>query len=150
METQVRIAREADLTAVTRLVYDAYRHYVARIGREPGPMLDDYALLIEEGRVHLLENEGRICGILVLLPQDDAMLLDNVAVSPEDQGKGFGRMLISIAEEATRSTGFDRIRLYTNKAMTENIALYTRLGFHETHRVTEQGLDRVYMEKKLG
>lgn len=31
----------------------------------------------------------------------------------------------------------------------ENVALYTKLGFHETHRATEHGLKRVYMERRL-
>ena len=33
--------------------------------------------------------------------------------------------------------------------MTENIALYTRLGYVETHRGEEIGLMRVYMRKTL-
>jgi hypothetical protein len=33
--------------------------------------------------------------------------------------------------------------------MHENIALYRRLGFVETHRISEKGYDRVYMTKAL-
>jgi hypothetical protein len=33
--------------------------------------------------------------------------------------------------------------------MTENLALYSRLGFVETHRAEEIGLNRVYMTKTL-
>jgi glutathione S-transferase len=33
--------------------------------------------------------------------------------------------------------------------MTENIALYRRAGYVETHRVSEKGFDRVYMTKRL-
>jgi RimJ/RimL family protein N-acetyltransferase len=33
--------------------------------------------------------------------------------------------------------------------MTENLALYRRLGFRETGRVREKGYDRVYMTKVL-
>ena len=33
--------------------------------------------------------------------------------------------------------------------MTENIALYTRLGFVETGRGQEAGYDRVFMTKRL-
>ena len=33
--------------------------------------------------------------------------------------------------------------------MTENIALYLRIGFVETRRVSEKGYDRVYMTKQL-
>jgi hypothetical protein len=33
--------------------------------------------------------------------------------------------------------------------MTSNIALYQRTGYEITHRITERGLNRVYMEKRL-
>ena len=45
--------------------------------------------------------------------------------------------------------GFSVLRLYTHVLMTENIALYVRLGFVETARVTEKGFERVYTEKAL-
>lgn len=151
MGTLIRSAIEADLSAVRQVVHDAYAPYVDRLERKPGPMLDNYALRISQGQVQVLDSEvdGGVCGILVLLPQVDAMLLDNVAVTPAVQGKGFGKTLMSVAEDAARAAGYDRIRLYTNEAMTENIDLYTRLGFRETHRTTEKGLNRVYMEKRV-
>ena len=34
--------------------------------------------------------------------------------------------------------------------MTENIALYLRLGFAETHRAVEDGYERVFMRKPVG
>ena len=113
-------------------------------------MLDDYARLIGDGRVHVIEHDGDVVGILVLIPREDAMLLDNVAVSPSAQGLGLGRALLKFAEAAAVDAGFRLIRLYTNEAMTENIALYTRIGYSETHRVEEKGLRRVYMTKALG
>jgi hypothetical protein len=33
--------------------------------------------------------------------------------------------------------------------MHENIALYQRIGFVETHRVSEKGYARVYMTKRV-
>jgi hypothetical protein len=33
--------------------------------------------------------------------------------------------------------------------MTENIAVYARAGYVETHRGVEKGLHRVYMTKRL-
>ena len=42
------------------------------------------------------------------------------------------------------------LRLYTHETMTENIALYTRLGFAETGRGHDAGYDRVFMTKRLG
>jgi GNAT superfamily N-acetyltransferase len=145
----IRLAEPADSAVVTALVRAAYAHYVPRMGREPGPMTDDYAALIEDGRVHVAGADGSVQGVLVLLPEADAMLLDNIAVDPARKGAGLGRALLAFAEQQTREAGYRAIRLYTHVTMTENIALYTRIGYVETHRGEEKGFHRVYMTKVL-
>jgi ribosomal protein S18 acetylase RimI-like enzyme len=77
------------------------------------------------------------------------MLLDNVAVSPNARGLGLGRVMLRFAERAAMASGYRSIKLYTNEAMTENIELYSRCGYLETHRTEENGLRRVYMAKPL-
>src|SRR3982074_261439 len=138
----IRLARAADVAAVTAIVKDAYSVYLARNGKTPGPMRDDYAVLTAEQRVHVLEHDREIVGLVVLIPEQRTMLLDNVAVSPRAQGRGFGVRLIAFAEERARAAGFAVIRLYTQDIMTENLALYSRLGFVETHRGEAIGLQR--------
>jgi ribosomal protein S18 acetylase RimI-like enzyme len=144
-----RLATRDDLRAVEEIVQAAYGKYVPRIGRKPVPMLDDYRTLVEEGRVHVVEHDGAVKGILVLIPEEDAMLLDNVAVTPDAQGLGLGRTMLMFAERSAIDRGYRRIRLYTNEAMVENIALYSRNGFVETHRAEEKGVRRVHMAKLL-
>ena len=148
MLQRIRRAQEADLGAVSVIVAAAYGRYVPLIGR-PAPMLDDYTALIAARHVHVLEENGVVRGLLVLIPETNVMLLDNVAVSPDAQGRGLGRMLLAFAEQAARDAGYARIRLYTNEAMTENIGLYSRTGYIETHRAVEKGLRRVHMSKNL-
>lgn len=150
MVPNLRLANSEDLTAIRDIVQAAYTPYVARIGREPGPMLDDYATLIRGGLVHTMERDGVVQGFIVLIPKDDAMLLDNIAISPEAQGTGLGRAMLGFAEQTARKAGYRAIKLYTNEAMVENIALYTRFGYTETHRAEENGLRRVYMRKLIG
>ena len=145
----IRPAHPYDTEAVRDVVHAAYAHYVPRIGKPPGPMLDDYAQRIADGQTWVLEDTGRIVGILVLEEGADGFLLDNIAVLPECQGKGHGRVLMEFAEAEARRRGYREIRLYTHALMTENIALYRRVGFVETHRVSEKGYDRVYMAKQL-
>jgi hypothetical protein len=43
------------------------------------------------------------------------------------------------AEYEARRHAHAAIRLYTNAAMTENLSLYARMGFVETHRAIDQG-----------
>ena len=145
----IRPAVEGDAATVRDIVHASYRHYIARIGKAPGPMLDDYALRIANGQAWVLELAGRIIGVLVLEAHADGFLLDNIAVSPDAQRGGHGRALIEFAEEEARRRGYRRICLYTHALMTENQALYRHLGFVETGRMTEKGFDRVYMAKPL-
>lgn len=143
----IRLAHADDANAVRALVADAYGHYIARIGKPPGPMLDDYDRRIAAHQAWVCEERGDVVGLIVLEEGPDGMLLDNVAVSPAAQGRGLGRALIAFAERETCRRGFDEIRLYTHALMEENIALYGRLGYTITGRVQEKGFDRVYMAK---
>ncbi|HEY3846476.1 MAG TPA: GNAT family N-acetyltransferase [Acetobacteraceae bacterium] len=146
----IRQVVAGDAAAVRDVVLAAYAHYVARIGKPPGPMLDDYAARIADGQAWVLEDSGRVAGVLVLEEQADAFLLDNIAVRPECQGSGHGRALMAFAEAEALRRGWREIRLYTHALMTENQALYRRLGYVEIGRVTEKGFDRAYMAKALG
>jgi ribosomal protein S18 acetylase RimI-like enzyme len=149
MTQTIRLATPEDRADVEEIVQAAYAGYILLIGQKPGPMRDDYSALIEKRSVYVLVSQSRILGVLVLLPEEETMLLDNVAVSPDMQGRGYGRLLIAFAERLSIDHGFKAIRLYTNEAMSENIRLYERLGFVETHRAEEKGFRRVYMRKAL-
>jgi GNAT superfamily N-acetyltransferase len=146
----IRRAQPTDRAAVEQIVRDAYSMYIERIGKPPGPMLDDYGALIAEGVVAVCEgSDGTLAALIVLLPKPDHLLLDNIAVRPDRQGRGLGRQSIAFAEAEARRLGHAELRLYTHQKMTENIALYARLGFVETGRGQEAGYDRVFMTKRL-
>ena len=145
-----RVATAEDRPAIEAIVQAAYAPYVPRIGRAPGPMLDDYGALIRQGRVHVAGRGGAVQAILVLIPEQDAMLLDNVAVAPDAQGSGLGRAMLEFAERAAVAAGYATVKLYTNEAMTGNLGLYAKIGYAETHRAEEKGLRRVYMAKSVG
>jgi len=97
-ELCIRAATGADAPAIADIVDQAYRHYIARIGKPPGPMLDDYAARVSDGVVWVLEEGAVIAAIIVLLPAPNYLLLDNIAVSPARQGLGLGRRLLAFAE----------------------------------------------------
>ena len=146
---RIRQATTADLAAIERIVHDAYCHYIDRIGATPGPMRDDYRQRISQGQTQVLEDDAGVQAVLVLVREPDCLLLDNVAVSPAAQGKGYGRELMQWAEIQARQAGYRQIRLYTQESMTENIGIYQRYGYVETHRAEEIGLKRVFMAKSL-
>jgi ribosomal protein S18 acetylase RimI-like enzyme len=148
-EPRIRPATIADVPAIVDIVNQAYRHYIARMGKLPGPMLDDYAARVLEGTVWVLEEGAVIAAIIVLLPASNYLLLDNIAVSPTRQGFGLGRRLLAFAEAEAMRRGYREIRLYTHETMVENQRLYASIGYVETGRGAEAGYDRVFMRKQL-
>jgi ribosomal protein S18 acetylase RimI-like enzyme len=113
-------------------------------------MTADYDAAVRAGHSWIAEQDDRIVGLLVLIPEPDHLLLENVAVHPDAQGSGLGRLLLDHVEREAGRLGFTEIRLYTNEAMTENIAYYQRRGYAETHRAGDGGFRRVFFSKRLG
>lgn len=146
---RIRPAVVSDVPAVAAVVHDAYVKYVARIGKPPGPMLDDYAARVAAGQVWVCVEDAAVAGILVLEAAPDHVLLDNIAVAPAWQGRGVGRLLLDFADAEARRAGVGELRLYTHVLMHENIALYARLGWVEYARGEQAGFQRVFMRKRL-
>jgi GNAT superfamily N-acetyltransferase len=149
MEPVIRQAEPADRAVIERVVCEAYLRYIPRIGKAPAPMNDDYQKRIAEGVVTVLTVQDEVVGLVVLLPKTDYLLLDNLAVTPKRQGSGLGRRLVAFAEAEALRLGYAEIRLYTNIAMHENLAIYTKLGYQEFGRAQEDGFSRVFMRKQL-
>ncbi|RYB92966.1 N-acetyltransferase [Nocardioides oleivorans] len=150
--TSLRRATPADAAAVADIAEAAYFPYLERMGGlRPGPMDTDYASALSSGDVEawVAVADAAVVGFLLLVPEEDGLLLDNVAVRPSHHGRGTGRLLLSHAELRAQALGLARIRLYTHVTMVENQQLYARLGYVETHRATERGLTRVFLAKHL-
>lgn len=145
----IQRAQPADAVKMKDCVKAAYRHYIARIGKPPGPMLDDYSEVIEHHQAFIAVESGQIVGVLVLIRKNDGILMDNVAVLPKYQGKGLGHQLIQFAEAQALEKGFENLDIYTHELMKENIDMYKRLGYIENKRCTEKGYQRIYMRKRL-
>lgn len=147
--SEIRKARLDDLAEVERIVAEAFAPYVARMGRRPAPMDDDYRARIAAGEVDVLVDAGGMAGLVVLETDRDPSVLETLAVADRARGLGLGRILVAHAEAASRAAGCRTISLFTHEAMTENQAIYPRLGFVETHRAHQNGFDRVFFAKSL-
>ena len=147
MPPVIRHASPADLGDVQRIARAAYGHSTALIGRDPAPMVADFAASISAGQLWVAGDP--ITGFIVAYPRRDHWHLENVAVHPTAQGAGLGGALIVHAEAMAQAGGAVAVELYTNARMTENLGLYPRLGYDETDRRREDGFDRVYFRKEL-
>ena len=145
----IRSATPDDTDRIRAIARAAYVKYVARIGREPAPMVADFATLIAAGHVIVAEDGDGIKGYMIGWPEADAYFIDNIAVDPVYQGQGLGRYLIECAATEANRLRLPAVRLYTNAAMTENLAMYAHIGFVETDRATEHGFQRVHLRWNL-
>lgn len=149
MRSIIRLAAMEDVPAIKHIVFTAYEKYMSRIGRAPAPMTDDYHKQVASENVWVVQLDGELVGLVVLVRTPAYMLIDNVAVIPERQGSGLGRMLLEFAEARARECGYVEVQLYTNELMHENLAWYARLGYQETSRMYDSGFRRVFMRKQL-
>jgi GNAT superfamily N-acetyltransferase len=148
-EAKVRLATLADVPAVTACVCEAYVHYIERIGKRPGPMLEDFEDTLREAQVHVAELHGHVVGVAVFKLTDEGFYLDNVAVRPSVKGAGVGRLLLQFAEAEGIRQGFESIYLATHELMYENRALYRRIGYVEyDHRIVND-YPRVFFRKRI-
>jgi GNAT superfamily N-acetyltransferase len=117
--------------ALTRTVY---AKWISCIGREPKPMTADYDAAVRDHWIDLLDEDGRLVGLIEMMPAPDHLWIQNIAVRESAQGKGFGKMLLAHANGVARRIGVPEIRLNTNAAFTANLGFYARAGFAETRR----------------
>jgi len=145
----IRPATTADVLQIAAIANAAYDIYVARIGKQPAPMIADFATHVINQEIFVDDAIDGLAGFIVLFPKDGRLFIENVAVSPERQGQGNGRRLFAFADAEAQRYEFDWLFLYTNIHMTENLDFYPKLGYLETHRVHEDGFYRIYFEKRL-
>jgi ribosomal protein S18 acetylase RimI-like enzyme len=146
----IRQASAKDEPEIRNCAEQAYARYIPLIGRKPAPMVADFRAQITTGDIYIAtDDDGILQGFIVFYPEEQHILLENVAVLPSAAGQGIGKALISFCEDKARQRGFSAVHLYTNEKMTENISIYLRLGYTEVTRRAEDGFNRVFFEKAL-
>lgn len=145
----LRRATAEDEAAVAACAHEAFRIYIPRLGIEPRPMQRDYGEAIAGLQVWVATLAQHTVAALLLDVTDEGFLVDVIAVLPAHQGTGVGRALLELAEREAVRQGHASIYLYTNEKMTENRALYQRIGYVEYKRETLDGRTRVYLRKPL-
>ena len=143
----LRRAIAEDLPAIRAVIGFAYARYLTRMDKLPAPMFCDYGPSVEAGTTWVTGSP--ITAVLTLCPRDDHLYVENIAVDPGAQGYGLGRALMEFAEQEAARRRLRRMALVTHEAMTENQAIYARLGYVEIERRSEDGYRRIYMEKPL-
>ncbi|RUP51379.1 acyl-CoA N-acyltransferase [Jimgerdemannia flammicorona] len=133
-----------DIPVLTELVNSAYsvetgtegerfKSVLRWVDRDPEDHFD------KEGATIVLEKEGRIVG-MVFLERDgpERCLFGPFAVDPSAQGKGYGQLLLALAEEVARAEpGVKTLGLHVANVRGSLINYYKRRGFEDTGEETD-------------
>jgi GNAT superfamily N-acetyltransferase len=146
---EIRPAVVADAEAIRSLTRAAYAKWVRLIGREPLPMQADYERAVREHAIDLLTVGGTLTGLIETILHADHLWIENVAVAPERQGRGYGRLLLAHAERRAASSGRAEIRLLTNQAFAASLEFYAKLGYAIERTEPFRGGVTVHMRKRI-
>jgi GNAT superfamily N-acetyltransferase len=146
---EIRPAVPSDAARIRDLTRAAYSKWVALIGREPLPMQADYERAVAEHTIDLLLVDGVLAGLIETILRPDHLWIENVAVAPERQGRGYGRLLLAHAEKRALEAGRFEIRLQTNQAFAANLELYARRGYAIDQTEPFRGGTIVHMSKRI-
>lgn len=91
--------------------------------------------------------DEKMLGCCMLVREGDLLLLRQMAVLNDLQGKGIGRALLHFAEAITRDIGYRELNMYARKSVS---GFYIRMGYtqigEEFIKVT---IPHVMMKKRL-
>lgn len=121
-------------------------------GFDPGttlPLRDD-ALSLPKGLVLVARLHGDTigCGALKLL-DDGVGEIKRVWISPDARGMGLGKRMLAELESRALDHGRTRVRLDTNRTLTEAIALYRATGYTEVAAFNDEPYAHHWFEKEL-
>ncbi|MBM3763831.1 MAG: GNAT family N-acetyltransferase [Acidobacteria bacterium] len=159
---QVTVAEESDAAeivavrsaAANRLTHDFGKGHWSSCPTENGVLRQ-----IRTERVLIARNGDRILGTLVLATKKPwaidvayftfvpkAIYLHSMAVAPDAQRRGIGRILLEEARQIARAWPAQSIRLDAYDAAAGAVEFYAKCGFRETGRVVYRGTPLVYFE----
>lgn len=123
------------------------RHQVLR--KPLGLSFSKTELETEKDQIHLAAYyKSVLAGILLLVPvNENELKMRQVAVSPQLQGKGIGKILVAYSEFFAKNKGFNKIGLH---ARVTAQAFYTAIGYKPVGDLFQEvGMPHIKMIKKI-
>lgn len=90
-------------------------------------MVEEY---VADGVLYSAAWDGVTVGVYVLVPlEENDWELKNIAVAPEWQGKGVGKVLVGKAIASAKELGAETLTVGTGNSSVGQLALYQKAGF---------------------
>ena len=143
----IRPAHAADLDAIAQLIPRVVSAMQAE-GNDQWqadyPLPEHYARDVEQGRLWVIIHGGRLAGVVcindVTFPEYEAipwsvdgpyLTIHRLAVDPDFHRHGFGRALVTFAEEQARALGMTHMRVDTYSRNLAMQRLFTSAGYEK-------------------
>lgn len=122
-------------------------------GFDPAASLpaDDEEMVPPRGAflVASLDGEPVACGGVKTISADVGYM-KRMWVAEAARGLGLGRRMLHALEDHARTLGFRRLRLETNRTLTEAIAFYRGSGYREVPPFNDEPYAHHWFEKEIG
>ena len=161
MDYEIVLAKEENRAEILAL-------YKAQIGREFCPWTDEYPsdvtidFDLSRDALYVLKMDGRIKAAVSLEEDEDVDNLScwdatkapegelaRIAVDPEEQSKGLGRIMLQFGMDELKRRGFKGIHMLVNKHNKKAIRCYSVFGFDVVGECSMYDQDFLCYEKEL-
>jgi DNA-binding MarR family transcriptional regulator/GNAT superfamily N-acetyltransferase len=124
--------------------------FEAGFDRASGNKLSDAEMTPPAGFFLVARSDEKPIGCAALVRLDDRTAeIKRMWTAPSARGQGVARRLLGELDKIAKEAGFKKLRLDTNRALTEAQALYRRQGFVETARYNDNPYADFWFEKNL-
>jgi GNAT superfamily N-acetyltransferase len=148
--------RFGDWDALLALILTSFAYMQPRIDPPSSALQLTRQSLMEKARAEkayaAVESDGLLGCIFCRPEPPDCLYIGKLAVAPDVQGKGIGRLLLQAAEAHAAACGLPWLRLETRIELTENHRVFAKWGFVQIAEGCHPGFTRptfVEMRKTL-
>jgi predicted N-acetyltransferase YhbS len=134
-EEKIRVATEADIEAIRRLVNQAFEveRFLKKGGGDRLQGDGELEELWQRGTFMVKEEDGVPVGCVYVEPRGERAYLGLLSITPERQGAGLGKQLNAAAENFARQQGCRWMDLRVVSPRVDLLLpVYRRLGYVET------------------
>ena len=147
-----RLAERGELGAVLALIQQSFAYMEARI--DPPSSMHRLTVEALADPAHEVWGLGTpVWACVVLTPQENDLYLGKLAVAADRRSSGFGRALVTHAEDRAVALGLPAVELQVRVELTENQRAFEKMGFAKVGETAHPGYDRatsITMRKELG
>ena len=132
------------LNDVLALLHECFAYMEGRIDPPSSLhslMIEDIARQAEAGEIWAFGTPPVAC--VFFTPKTDSLYLGKLAVHNSERGKGVARHLVALAQRRAEALGKSYLELQTRIELTENHAVFEKLGFVRTSTSSHPGYDQI-------